>query len=84
MSGPLLMLYFERIDLLGHYPPEKDEAGQAAWDKIVNDIDKRIATGIAEAISRRDELAPLGPRRAAHFSWRAAAEATAAVYRELA
>jgi glycosyltransferase involved in cell wall biosynthesis len=43
-----------------------------------------IAAGIAEAIARRDELAPLGPVRAAAFTWRAAAESTAAVYGELA
>jgi glycosyltransferase involved in cell wall biosynthesis len=43
-----------------------------------------IAAGIEEAIRRRDELAPLGPKRAAAFSWRSAAEATASVYRELA
>ena len=43
-----------------------------------------IAAGIEEAIARRDELAPLGPPRAAVFTWRAAAETTAAVYRELA
>jgi glycosyltransferase involved in cell wall biosynthesis len=43
-----------------------------------------IGAGITEAISRRDELAPLGRARAAAFSWRAAAEATVAVYREVA
>ena len=43
-----------------------------------------IAGGIVEAIRRRDELAPLGPVRAAPFTWRSAAEATASVYRELA
>ncbi len=43
-----------------------------------------IAGGIREAIGRRDELAALGPERARGFTWRAAAEATAAVYRELA
>ncbi|MFL6036138.1 MAG: glycosyltransferase family 4 protein [Gaiellaceae bacterium] len=43
-----------------------------------------IAAGIAEAIRRRDELAPRGRTRAAGFSWRSAAEATASVYRELA
>jgi glycosyltransferase involved in cell wall biosynthesis len=43
-----------------------------------------IAAGIVEAIRRRDELAPLGPARAAAFTWRSAAEATARVYRELA
>ena len=43
-----------------------------------------IAGGIREAIERRDELAALGPERARGFTWQAAAEATAAVYRELA
>jgi glycosyltransferase involved in cell wall biosynthesis len=43
-----------------------------------------IAGGIREAIERRDELAALGPQRARGFTWEAAAEATAAVYRELA
>ena len=43
-----------------------------------------IADGIREAIARRDELAMLGPQRARSFTWRAAAEATAAVYREVA
>ncbi len=43
-----------------------------------------IADGIREAIGRREELAALGPERAQRFTWQAAAEATAAVYRELA
>jgi glycosyltransferase involved in cell wall biosynthesis len=43
-----------------------------------------IAAGIERAIARRDELARRGPERAARFTWRAAADATAAVYRELA
>ena len=43
-----------------------------------------IAAGIAEAIARRDELATLGPERARRYSWDASAEATAAVYKELA
>jgi glycosyltransferase involved in cell wall biosynthesis len=43
-----------------------------------------IADGIREAIGRRDELAVLGPERARGFTWQAAAEATAAVYREVA
>jgi alpha-1,3-rhamnosyl/mannosyltransferase len=42
-----------------------------------------IAAGIREAIARRDELAALGPERARAFSWRASAEATAAVYAEV-
>ena len=43
-----------------------------------------IAAGIREAIDRRGELGALGPDRARGFTWRASAEATAAVYRELA
>jgi len=43
-----------------------------------------IAGGIREAIDRRGELAPLGQARARAFTWQASAEATAAVYRELA
>jgi glycosyltransferase involved in cell wall biosynthesis len=43
-----------------------------------------IAGGIREAIDRRGELGALGPERARRFTWRASAEATAAVYRELA
>ena len=43
-----------------------------------------VAVVYGEAISRGDELARLGPARAAAFSWRSAAEATASVYRELA
>jgi glycosyltransferase involved in cell wall biosynthesis len=43
-----------------------------------------IAAGIREAIDRRGELGELGPERARGFTWRASAEATAAVYRELA
>jgi glycosyltransferase involved in cell wall biosynthesis len=43
-----------------------------------------IAAGIERAIARRDELSRAGPERAARFTWRAAADATAAVYREVA
>ena len=43
-----------------------------------------IAAGIQEAIARRDELRALGRERAARFTWRAAADATVDVYREVA
>jgi len=43
-----------------------------------------IAAGIEEALGRREELARRGLERARAFSWKAAAEATAAVYREAA
>jgi len=42
-----------------------------------------IAAGIQEAIARRDELRALGRERAARFTWRAAADATVDVYREV-
>lgn len=47
------------------------------------DVDA-IAAGITEAIARRGELATRGPERARRYRWGASAEATAAVYRELA
>ena len=43
-----------------------------------------IAAGIDEAVRRRDELRQRGPERARSYSWDAAADRTAAVYRELA
>jgi glycosyltransferase involved in cell wall biosynthesis len=43
-----------------------------------------IAAGIERAISRREELRARGLERARTFTWAAAAETTAAVYRELA
>jgi glycosyltransferase involved in cell wall biosynthesis len=43
-----------------------------------------LAAGLVEAVARRTELARLGPRRAARFDWRMAAEATLEVYREVA
>ena len=43
-----------------------------------------IAAGIEEAAARRDELRALGLERARRFTWDAAAEATAGVYREAA
>jgi glycosyltransferase involved in cell wall biosynthesis len=42
------------------------------------------ASGIREAIDRRDELAALGPARASRFTWQASAEANVGVYKELA
>jgi glycosyltransferase involved in cell wall biosynthesis len=43
-----------------------------------------IAAGIERAIERRDELAARGLERARGYTWEAAAEATVAVYREVA
>jgi glycosyltransferase involved in cell wall biosynthesis len=58
-------------------------AGGAAV--LVDPRDSRaIAAGIEEAISRRAELSRRGPERARRYSWDAAAEGTAAVYRKAA
>jgi glycosyltransferase involved in cell wall biosynthesis len=43
-----------------------------------------IAKGIEEAITRREQLALAGPRRAAGFTWVATANRVLAAYRELA
>jgi O-antigen biosynthesis alpha-1,2-mannosyltransferase len=43
-----------------------------------------IATGLGEAVERRDELRALGLQRAQAFSWDAVARATLDVYREAA
>jgi glycosyltransferase involved in cell wall biosynthesis len=43
-----------------------------------------IAAGLREAVERRAELGPLGPPRAADYTWERAARATRDVYREAA
>jgi glycosyltransferase involved in cell wall biosynthesis len=52
---------------------------------VVDGLDPdSIASGIAEAIGRRDELGPRGLERAALYGWDEAAERTLAVYRSVA
>ena len=52
---------------------------------LVDPLDvESIAEGIREAIARRDELRASGLERAGQFTWKAAARATATVYREAA
>jgi glycosyltransferase involved in cell wall biosynthesis len=52
--------------------------------ELVDPLDPAsIAEGIERAIARREELRAAGFERARAFTWDAAAEATAAVYREL-
>jgi glycosyltransferase involved in cell wall biosynthesis len=63
--------------------PMEEVAGGATVLVDPHDTDAVVA-GIAEAIARRDELAPLGPQRARRYTWAASAQATADVYRELA
>jgi len=63
--------------------PMEEVAGGAAVLVDPRDTES-VAAGITEAIARRDELRPLGPARARHYTWDASAQATADVYRELA
>jgi len=52
---------------------------------LVDPLDaEAIADGIRRAIASRSELSARGPERARAYTWRASAEATVAVYRELA
>ena len=61
----------------------EEVAGGAAV--LVDPLDPAsIAAGIEEAVSRRGQLAALGLERAAMFSWKETARATAEVYREAA
>jgi glycosyltransferase involved in cell wall biosynthesis len=61
----------------------EETAGGAAV--LVDPLDPgSIAAGIDEARSSREELRPLGLERASRFSWEAAAQQTAEVYREVA
>jgi len=61
----------------------EDVVGDAA--ELVDPLDPAaIAAGIERAIARRAEVRALGLERSRHFTWAAAAEATARVYRELA
>ena len=60
----------------------EEVAGGAA--ELVDPLDTAsIADGILRAIGRRDELVPLGLARARRYTWRGAADATVAAYREL-
>ena len=53
--------------------------------ELVDPLDPAsIAAGIERAVARREELRAAGFERARAFTWEAAAEATATVYRELA
>lgn len=61
----------------------EEAAGGAAV--LVEPTDtESIASGITEALDRRDELAALGAARAATMTWERTADATAAVYRQVA
>ncbi len=61
----------------------EEVAGGAAVLVDPRDV-SAIASGIAEAERRRDELVPLGLERARQFTWDRAADAVEALWRELA
>jgi glycosyltransferase involved in cell wall biosynthesis len=65
----------------GSAPAELADGAAVLVDAL--DVDA-IATGIAEAARRREELRAAGLERARRYTWEAAAQATAAVYREAA
>jgi glycosyltransferase involved in cell wall biosynthesis len=65
----------------GSAPAELADGAAVLVDPL--DVDA-IAAGIKEAVARRDELRTAGLERARGFTWQAAAEATAEVYREAA
>jgi glycosyltransferase involved in cell wall biosynthesis len=56
---------------------------EVAGDAAVFVEEDQLADGIRRAIAERDSLAAAGLRRAQGFSWRAPAERTLAVYREI-
>ena len=56
---------------------------EVAGDAAVFVEEDQLADGIRRAIAERDSLAAAGLQRAQAFSWRAAAERTLAVYREI-
>jgi glycosyltransferase involved in cell wall biosynthesis len=64
-------------------PPFQEFADGVAVAVDPRDVDS-IAAGLREAVEHRVDLAPLGPSRAAAYSWDRAARAHVDVYRELA
>jgi len=60
-------------------PALREVAGKAA----VVVPEERLAEGIRQALAERDRLAVAGLERASGFTWRASAERTLAVYREI-
>jgi len=61
----------------------EEVAGEAAV--LVDPLDAAsIASGMAEAAARRDELVPAGIARASEFSWSHSADAVEALWKELA
>jgi glycosyltransferase involved in cell wall biosynthesis len=61
-------------------PALREVAGDAA---VVVEAEADLADGIRTAISERERLVAAGLERARAFSWRASAERTLAVYREI-
>ena len=69
--------------VISQAPALTELAGEAAV--AVDGLDPdAIATGLEQAVARRDVLGRAGIERAARFTWRAAAQATLEVYRSVA
>lgn len=64
-------------------PPFSEFASGVAVAVDPLDVDSIVA-GLREAIARREELAALGPARAARYDWRRAGQAHVRIYREAA
>jgi glycosyltransferase involved in cell wall biosynthesis len=64
-------------------PPYREFAEGVAVEVDPHDPDS-IATGLARAIADRERLGRLGSQRAARYDWTRAAQATLAVYHEVA
>jgi glycosyltransferase involved in cell wall biosynthesis len=56
---------------------------EVAGDAAVFADETELADGIRRALAEREHLAAAGIERARSFTWRAAAERTLAVYREI-
>jgi glycosyltransferase involved in cell wall biosynthesis len=69
------------VTSIGSAPAQLANGAAVLVDPL--DVDA-IATGIHEAVRRREELRAAGLERAKGFTWEAAARATAEVYREAA
>jgi glycosyltransferase involved in cell wall biosynthesis len=64
--------------------PPYDEFAQGVAVQVDPRSAESIATGLAQAVEKRDELGRRGPGRAAEYDWRRAAHETLEVYRRVA
>ncbi|MEM2097067.1 MAG: hypothetical protein QXI70_02775 [Methanothrix sp.] len=65
-------------------PPVRRTATASGLIRLRRSTIEAIASGIAEAVARQDELVSLGLARAAEFTWERSADAVVALWEELA